>query len=135
MTAPFQEKSAIGSLLIMLLALGYYAHSAWGSQLSRGETIGLIVGVTILIVIAEIIYHVAIAVLDRVDTDERDRLIDARAERIAGLALASGVVGTIWYTLFHESSIATVHWLVVSLCAAEVIKRASQIVYYHRAAT
>jgi hypothetical protein len=132
MTAPFQEKSAIGSLLITLVAFGYYIHATLTSPLSRGDTIALIIGVVVLVVIAEVIYHVLIAVSGETETDERDLLIDARAERFASFALATGVIGTIWHALSHEPSTTTVHLLVVSLAVAEVIKRISQIVYYRR---
>lgn len=96
----FHEKSAIGTLIATWLIGIFYFHSAWGlwqaGQLQPASTLGLAAGLTVLLVIVLVAYHILIAVTARPEEeDERDRLISWRAGRIGGLVLGFGVIGIV----------------------------------------
>ncbi|NJN51965.1 MAG: hypothetical protein HC809_09530 [Gammaproteobacteria bacterium] len=135
MTASYEEKSAAGSLLIVLITYAWYAYTAFDTvAASATDLVGLIIGVIVLTVIAEVIYESALAIYNS-DTrsDERDRLIAALAGRAESAVLATGVVCTIGYTLVHpDASTMTVHLLMFSLGLGEVAKRIWQLYYYRR---
>ena len=97
----FHEKSAIGTLIAIWLIGILYFHSAWemwqAGQLHPASNFGLATGLTVLLVIVLVAYHIVIAVTVKPEEeDERDRLVAWRAGNIGGLVLAFGVVGVVF---------------------------------------
>ena len=82
---------------------------------------------------AVVIGHVAVAIVSRTDgRDERDRLIEWRAESNSSWILGAGVVMAICGLIVSVDAVWIAHFLLVSLLIAEVAKLGSQLVYYRR---
>lgn len=97
----FHEKSAIGTLIALWMIGLFYFRSVcelWqAGQLHPASMTGLATGLTILLVIVLVGYHILIAVTARPQKDdERDRLIGWRAGNIGGVVLAVGVIGVVF---------------------------------------
>jgi hypothetical protein len=143
---PFKERSAWINASIMLLLAGYYYVKAFsGEPPGPAATLGLLFQVVVFIVVLEIVGHIAITLWDRrTDTDERDKLIEARAGNIAGYVLGFSVVTTIGYALLfsaidpktqmcNPTSIASAaHLLVLGMLFSELTKAGAQLVFYRR---
>jgi hypothetical protein len=65
-------------------------------------------------------------------TDERDRLIDWRAEARSGWLLASGVIVGLGGMVVGVSNVWTANVLLASLYFAEVLRLTLQVVAYRR---
>ena len=141
----FHEKSAWGSLVIVLLALVGYVGALAGAQAwdSPGETGILLLAVTVAIVIAEVGYHTLIAIPlarapDEGEADERDRLVSWRAESCGGLVLGGFVVAAIAYIVGREllfpaqPGIYAAHLLFQGLACAAVVTDVYRIFLYRK---
>ena len=149
MNLSFQEKSIWGSLIITLLAFGYYFVTVlemW-SQGTAGaaDVTGLIVGVIVAVVVVEIVYHILISIRPTPDPeDERDRLIEGKATRVAYFLLVCGALTAIGHGIATHgtaegwrssvdgalSPFITAHILLFSFVLAEVVKFCTQLYYY-----
>jgi len=141
----FHEKSAIGTLIATWVIGILYFHSAWdmwqAGQLHPASNFGLAAGLTVLLVIVLVAYHVLIAVTASPEQeDERDRLIAWRAGNIGGLALAFGVVGIVFQILIGgmlgdplaASPILIANALMAVLLIATVVELVMTLVFYRR---
>ena len=142
----FKERSAWINAAIMLLLAGYYYVEAFaGEPLSPAQTLGLLFRVVLFIVIVETVSHAALAILTRdTETDERDRLVGARAGNLSGYVLGFFVVTTIDYAMLFSAidnrtqvcnprSMATAaHLLVFGMVVSEFSKAAAQLFLYRR---
>jgi hypothetical protein len=143
MNLSFEEKSAWGSLLAIVVAAWLFfpravAHIAAGGELvDLALRVAFVIGVIIAI---EVVYH-AVAAANAKDrgSDERDAMIGLKADRIAGFVLAFGVVwiaGTIMVrsaapgTPAVPSSVMVSIYLLLALTASEASKLMSQIWFY-----
>lgn len=141
----FHEKSAIGTL-IATWAIGIlYFHSVWelwrAGQLHPASNFGLAAGLTVLLVIVLVAYHILIAVTaKREEEDERDRLISWRAGRIGGFVLAFGVIGIVVQILiggmFEDrlagSPVLIANALMAVVFIATVVELVMTLVFYRR---
>jgi len=141
----FQEKSIWGSLVIIVVATAYYCFRLFdgaGGQPSD-EMGSLLVGVLTAIVVAEIIYHVAIAIPVSKDElelqgDERGKLIQHRAQSWAGEVLGIFAILAIGHILIQDAFYPPVDamWvaniLIAGFVIAEVTKCTVQLVLYRR---
>lgn len=137
----FQEKSAWGLLSGILVVSAGYFPSAVRIVETTDNPVALIaisvVGVVALIII-EAVYHAIIAVAGGDQTDERDALIDLKAERNGGFVLGISlflIVGHIIATSViperPEPSVLLVGvYIIAALTLSEVAKLTSQIWYY-----
>ncbi|MDA3935029.1 MAG: hypothetical protein PF630_11990 [Gammaproteobacteria bacterium] len=96
----FQEKSTLGTLLATWFIGVVYFHHAWelwqAGQLHPSSMFGLAIGLTVLLVVVLVAYHILIALLAKPeDDDERDRLVAWRAGSIAGTVMVVGVIGVV----------------------------------------
>jgi len=146
----FREKSTIGSLVLTVVIFGSYflkVFEAFTSSSSDAIAVlpGVLIGVVITVVVVEVVYQVAIAILDgEEDSDERDRLVDARATRISYYVLAAGCVATIGHMLISEmvgewladsvtrTPIFVANMLVFSFILSEIVGFSMQLFYYRR---
>ncbi|MEL7187322.1 MAG: hypothetical protein AAFN50_12960 [Pseudomonadota bacterium] len=136
----FEEKSAWGSLVGLLLVSGWYfpkaAYLASTSE-SSAPLIAISVGWIVAMIIILSVYHGVIA-LWGYDTDERDRMIELKAERIAShvfSVLLLIVVGQIMAEYFKPDAESVTALTVgvailLAMAIAEAVKYAAQIVYY-----
>ena len=121
MNLSYQEKSIWGSLIATLIVYGrYYALGARGS---------LVVTVIALIII-EIVCQGVISVLSRPERkDERDRVIAARAYRVAYTILVAGVLTILFISDFVAPTVKT---LFLALVVADAGKSVTRLYYYRR---
>jgi nitrate reductase gamma subunit len=107
-----------------MLASGVRALSAFAAVLA--------VSVVLLIVILVAGYIVAAATGRTDDRDERDRLIDWRAEARSGWLLASGVIVGLGCMVAGVPNVWTANLLLASLYFAELLRLTLQVVSYRR---
>lgn len=145
MNMTFQEKSAWGSLVALGLVSFWYfpaAFDAAGNAAHPVRLIGISVGCIVALIIIEVIYHSIIAVTGSSSTDERDALINLKAERIAGFVLGIGLFSLVariiavdaleWVETMGALTIAV--WILFTLTVSEFAKLASQVWYYRAGA-
>lgn len=148
-TLSHYEKSAIGSLVILLALSGWY-FSRVLSLWERGDAdptaiASLSVAAVTGLVVLHIIYHAIIAWIDHRDleSDERDRSIELRADSLSGHVLGIGVVHVILAIGFgsmvahplleiYSSPFVLAHMLLATLVVSELTKLTLQIYYYRR---
>ena len=86
-----------------------------------------------LMVLVLVVGHVAAALASRPDgRDERDRLIEWRAESHSGWLLATGVLSAITAMVLSVPNVWVAHLLLLSLFLSEVLKLVLQLVAYRR---
>ena len=141
MDLSFQEKSAWGLLAGILVVSAFYFPAALDIVEYAGNPIALIaisaVGVIALVVI-EVVYHIIIAIPGGDDSDERDKLIDLKAERNGGMVLGLTLFLLVGHIITQNiafagdgpSALLIAVYIIAAITAAEVTKLASQIWYY-----
>ena len=89
-------------------------------------------------VIVQVLLIAAVAAFSpreaKAQPDERDRLIELRATRVAYAALATSVVFACFFGAFHPPVIFNANALLFILVAAEILRSGCQIVQYRRGA-
>ena len=141
MDLSFQEKSAWGLLAGILLVSAFYFPNALRIVEYAENPVALIaisiVGVIALVII-EAIYHAIIAVAGGDETDERDTLIDLKAERNGGFVLGISLFIVVGHIIAQSviperpnlSVLTVAVYIIAALTVSEVAKLASQIWYY-----
>lgn len=146
MDMSFQEKSAWGLLLgIVLVSVVYFpaalrivAAVPEGGPRAVPLIAISVVGVIALVVI-EIVYHAFVASLSRdTGSDERDALIDLKAERNGGFALGFGLIWLVGHIVIQSvvqahavpGAMEIVIYILLALTASEIVKLMSQLWYY-----
>ncbi len=135
--ASFEERSVWIQLISLLLALGGYFIVA-GQMLAHGVLalpayVPLFVVAVVLMVVVMVAGHIAAAVAARPDgRDERDRLIEWRAESNAAWLVGAGVIVGITAMVLAVPNVWVAHLLLLSLFLSEVMKLVLQLVYYRR---
>lgn len=137
MTPSFEEKSVWIQLVGMLIALGgYFAIAA--TMIARGVNeliayVPLFIAATVLLVVFQILGHLLAAVLGRPEPrDERDRLIEWRAESKSGWILAVGILGGITAMIAKVEPVWVAHGLLLMLFLSHVACNVFQLCYYRR---
>jgi len=141
----FHEKSAIGTLIALWFIGIFYFHSVrdlWqADQLHPASMTGLATGLTILLVIVLIGYHIVIAATARPQReDERDRMIAWRAGNIGGVVLGAAVIGIVVQILiggifgqaFADSPMLIANALLAAVFLATVVELVLTLVFYRR---
>ncbi|MEM7433039.1 MAG: hypothetical protein AAF351_14050 [Pseudomonadota bacterium] len=136
----FQEKSAWGLLFGIFLVSFFYFPSAISIVQHSGNPIALIavsaIGVIALVAI-EVIYHVVI-VAGGDESDERDKLIELKAERNAGFALGFVLFVLVGHIVLNEvfaareqlTALLIAVYVIAAITFSEIVKLLSQIGYY-----
>lgn len=137
MSASFEEKSVWIQLVGTTVSLGAYFVVAAMMLVAGVTTIGAFVplfGVAVALLVAMLVAgHVVVAVASRTsDPDERDRLVEWRAESGSAWLLATGVFLAIAGLVVAVDAVWIAHLLLVSLFASTVLKYALQLRYYRR---
>lgn len=137
MAASFEEKSVWVQLISMVLGLGVYVVVA-GMMIANGVTAmpayaALFMVATVLMVILLIAGHIVAAVSGRVEgRDERDRLIEWRAEHHSSWLLAVGVLVAVMGMVCAVDNVWNAHVLLLSLIFSELLGFILRLVYYRR---
>ena len=145
MNMSFSEKSAWGLLVGLGLMSWWYFPRAFAIVGQTDNPVALVaisVVCVIGLIIFEAVYHAVIAASGGDETDERDRMIDMKAERNAGFVLGIGLftlVGHILVTttvpeLATMSSLEIAVWILLALTVSELSKVLWQIWYYRAGA-
>lgn len=136
----FREKSTWISFVLLLMIAGVYS---WvvvrmvNGQLEPNRVLGIAHDVLIAFVVLQIVLH-GIVVLQapreaRTPKDERERLIELKATRIAFFVLVLGGLASIWmYHVPGFGSRAMGHGIISALLIAWLVKLGGQIIYYRR---
>jgi hypothetical protein len=146
MNLSFQEKSIAGSLAATIFVYAnYFGRSLllWLDGAPDQHAVARLLGTIALLVAIEVVYQVTIAIADRpAPKDERDRFIDAKANRNAYAVLVIGLAHLIGCVLIAEgvsyqqwSSLPLTPFLLAqaalaAVIAAEVVKGVTQLYYY-----
>jgi hypothetical protein len=135
----FREKSAWISTLSMAGIYGFYFWSVMhaGPQAS-GFHFGGLLGTIIALVVVQVVLTVAVAISApseaKAPRDERDKLIELRAMRVAYAGLATGIALACFFGGFNPPIVFNTNALLFILVTAEIMRSACQIVQYRRGA-
>ena len=135
----FREKTAWISFVSMLAIYGYYFWSVLHSgPPSAGDQLGGLFGVVIALILVQVVLTVAAAVITpdeaKAPRDERERLIELRATRIAYSGLATSVAMACFFSAFDPPLIFNANALLFLLATAEMLRSGCQIIQYRRSA-
>ena len=137
---PFEEQSNLVMLLAQGLVYGVYAvHVLPGAIGGPGPGVAefgplLFVAVGVLVALA-ILGHVLAALVAPSEAgafDERDQLIETRADALSGYVLAAGAFGVLILILREASPFWTAHALLGAMIASEMTKGVLRAVAYRR---
>lgn len=137
---PFREKIAwitAGSLLIVFG--GYFWTLAQSWDATRGfVSIPLMIGAVVLLTIFMAGYSIAAAIGSpreaNAPADEREKLIDLKAERIASYVVSICVLCLIGALLIGWNGLLVANLLLASMVISELTKAVAQIVSYRTGA-
>lgn len=137
MDASFEEKSAwiqFTSLLLALAGYGWVAVRLLAAGVEAMPAYAAVFGVSVVaIVVVNVVGHAAAALLGGVDErDERDRLIEWRAESRSGWLLGAGVVLSICGLAAGVGAVWIGNALLLSLFLSELLRLVLQLVDYRR---
>jgi len=141
MNMTFKEKSAWGSLVALALIAYWFFPDAFDAATyaaDPGRLVGLSIGCIIALIIIEAIYQSVIAAADGGASDERDALINLKAERIAGYVLGIALFTLVGRIIAVEAfevaetmtALTIAVWILFTLTVSEIAKLISQIAYY-----
>lgn len=133
----FREKSAWIALISYGVVFGgyfFFLAQAWDARFAQGLSIGLLVSAVVLLVAITVTLTIIAALLNPKDAnapaDEREALIDLKAERIAAYTLSAGVVCLIGALLLGWNGVLVANLLLAALVIAELVKAGAQIAYF-----
>ena len=135
----FREKSAWISVLSMSGIYGFYFWSVIHDRPKAGgfHFLGLLETIIALVVL-QVVLTVAVAIFTpneaQAPRDERDKLIELRAMRIAYAGLATSVALACFFGAFQPPIVFNTNALLFILVTAEILRSACQIVQYRRGA-
>jgi hypothetical protein len=136
---PFREKLAWISLLSMS---GIYGVYFWSLTHGRAPVsnfhIGSFFETVIALIVVQVVLSIAAAIATpkeaRAPRDEREKLIDLKATRVAYAGLAAVIALACFFGAFLPSIILTTNALLFALVIAELLRSTSQIIQYRRSA-
>jgi hypothetical protein len=135
----FREKSAWISLVSMLGIYAFYFWSVFHSGPRGGRVhFGGLLEAIIALAVVQIVLTIAAAIFTpreaKAPRDEREKLIDLRATRLAYGALATSVACACFFGAFNPPIIFNTNALLLLLVMAELLRSGCQIVQYRRGA-
>jgi uncharacterized membrane protein len=136
---PFREKSAWISLLSMSGIYGCYFWSVIhaGPQ-AGGFHFGGLLATIIALVVVQVVLTVAAAIVTpkeaKAPRDEREKLIELKATRIAYSGLATSVALACFFGAFDPPIVFNTNALLFVLVTAEVLRSSCQVIQYRRSA-
>ena len=135
----FREKSTWISFLLLLLISNpfFYQFIRIERGLSNSRaSFHLFLLLVILFVVGEIVLHALIVMQSprdaRAPKDERERLIDLKAMRVAFFVLMSGALSVIVLVHFPVDRFAILQGLLFAVVVAELAMLGARLVYYRR---
>jgi hypothetical protein len=140
MSLSFREKSLWLLLISPVAAFGYYFASVLPPQSPNitPQHIVTFVGMTVLLVFAQIVGNILLAVGSRrelaghIQSDERDERITGKGMRIASYVLATGVFTSLCIAVVIPGNFVFVHVLLAFWVFAQAAEITTQLVLYRR---
>ena len=135
----FREKSAWISVLSMSGIYGFYFWSViHAGPKAGGFHFGGLLVTIIALVVLQVALTIAVAIFTpkeaKAPRDERDKLIELRAMRVAYSGLATAVALACFFGAFNPPIVFNANSLLFILVTAEILRSACQIVQYRRGA-
>ena len=131
----FREKSAWFQIAAIVLVYGYYGLSLLRGAPTPLGAVAMLIGSTMLMIIISVAGHIVIAIGQRPEPlDERDQLVGLRSTRNGFHALAAAVWAVIFLAIASPNPILLAYAALGGFVLAELVRLASQIVYYRTAA-
>ncbi len=136
----FREKNAWIALATYGVVFGGYFFTlwqAWDESYAQGLSIGLLVGAVVMLIIVAIVLNTLAALFSpreaTAPADERETMIDLKAERIASYTLSVGVLCLIGALLMGWNAFLVANLLLASMVISELVKAIAQIAYFRAA--
>ncbi len=134
----FREKIAWISLVSMGGIYSFYFWSILRHPHSSGSPFTGLLVTTIALVVVQSTLTIAAAIFSPRDAkaprDEREKLIELRATRVAYSGLATGIACACFFGAFNPPIIFKTNSLLLILVTAEMLRCGSQIIQYRRGA-
>ena len=135
----FREKTAWISMLSMLGVYGlYFWRVIHAGPLAAGFHFGSLLVTIIALVFVQVVLTIAVAIFTPREADappdEREKLIELRAMRIAYSGLATGVAFACFFGAFDPPLVFNTNALLFILVTAEIMRTACLIIQHRRAA-
>jgi hypothetical protein len=134
----FREKTAWISLLSMTGIYCFYFWSILRHPHTSGSPFAGLLETTIALAVVQSTLTIAAAIFSPKDAkaprDERERLIELRATRVAYAGLATGIVFACFFGALNPPIIFKTNSLLLILVTAEVLRSGCQIIQYRRGA-
>jgi hypothetical protein len=133
----FREKSAWISLLSISLIYGVYFWSVVHAG-PRGFHFGSLLATVIALIVVQIVLHIVVAIAApkeaKAPRDEREKLIELKATRIAYSGLATAVVCACMFGALDPPIVFNTNALLFILVTAELMRASCQIIQYRHGA-
>ena len=135
----FREKSAWISMLSMSGIYGFYFWSVvHAGPKAGGFHFGSLLETIIALAVLQIVLTIAVAIFTpreaKAPRDERDKLIELRAMRVAYAGLATSVALACFFGAFDPPIVFNTNSLLFLLVTAEIMRSGCQIIQYRRGA-
>ena len=135
----FREKTAWISMLSMLGIYGIYFWSVvQAGPHAGGFHFGGLLATVVALVIVQVAVTIVVAIFSPRDAsaprDERDKLIELRAIRVAYAGLATSVALACFFGAFTPPIVFNTNALLFILVTAEIMRSACQVIQYRRGA-
>ena len=135
---PFREKTAWIAVVSMTAIYAFYFWSVWQHRPeTRFPYLGLLETVVALVVV-QVTLTIVAAIFAPTDAkaprDEREKLIELRAARVAYSGLATGVACACFFGAFHPPIVFNVNALLFILVTTEIMRCSYLIIQYRRGA-
>lgn len=136
----FREKSAWIALITYAVVFGGYFFTlwqAWDESYAQGLSIGLLIGAVVMLIIVAVVLNTVLALFSpkqaNAPADERETMIDLKAERVASYTLSIGVLCLIGALLVGWNAFLVANLLLASMVISELVKALTQIAYFRGA--
>lgn len=133
----FWEKSNLAMTAIYALAYGWYTAAVLPGAIADGPSMEILgpylLGAVLLLVFGGIVAHILIAVTGQKDDDirdERDRMIEMRADARSSYVLGTGAILALGLALMEQHVFWIVNAVLAGLVLAEIAKGVMRALAY-----
>jgi hypothetical protein len=127
----YREKSIAAQFVAIFVVYGYYGARLWGRALTPAVAIATLVGITVLMILISIAFHIAIRLSAKPEKrDERDATVGMWGTRNAYWVLTVGVWCVLFLAMIQTSSELIFFAIMGAFALAELVRLGSQLAYY-----
>jgi hypothetical protein len=135
----FREKSAwisIVSIFVVFIPFFWNSYRQFSGQVAASEAIDVAFGLLAAFVVLEIVLHAVVAIQAPRDArspkDERERLIEMRATRVAFQVLVVGALAAVGAVHLTRSAWVIQQVVLFAIVLAELVKFGGQVILFRR---